>query len=403
MIADELSTFGQELINLRRDFHADPELGQREYHTSQKIISYLAGIGLKVNTICNTGVTATITGKKPGAVVMLRADMDALPIKEETNLPYASRNEGVMHACGHDGHVAMLLVVAKILAAHRNELQGTIKLVFQPNEEVAGALDLIHEGILEFPIPDYVLGVHLWTPLSTGTLGLSEGPVMAANDAFFIKIKGKGGHSGSPESAVDPILAASAVIQALQSIQTREISLLKPTSIVVGQINSGSAPNVIPEVVELAGSVRYLYQGGADSRERPLQRLERIVKSACQVYGATCEVHFVPSNPCVINHPYVVEAGKWAAERISEVSHVEAYITLAGEDFGEYTARIPGAFCFVGAGNREKGCDYPHHHPKFNIDEDALIIGARWLYQTTIRLLETHEKNKGGCICEYNE
>lgn len=385
MIAvEEVSALRDELVALRREFHANPELGTQEHQTSQRIQEYLSSLGLHPKVISGTGVTAVIRGKNPGSTVMLRADMDALPVREETGLPFASQDPGIMHACAHDGHMAMLLIAAKILTAHRKEFSGAIKLVFQPNEEMAGALNMIREGVLEDPRPDYVLGVHLWAPLPTGTLGLSTGVVMAANDAFFIKIKGKGGHSGSPETAVDPILAASSVVQALQSVQTREISSLSPTAIVVCQMQAGSAPNIIPETADLAGSIRYLYQG--NGAEQPLRRLKRVAEAACRLYNCTCDVRFVPSNPCVLNHEHVVAVGKVAAKRIGTV-HVVSHVTLAGEDFGEFAARVPGAFCFIGAGNPEKGCTYPHHHPRFDIDEEALPLGTAWLCETALSLL----------------
>ena len=386
VIVELVSALRNELVALRREFHQNPELGGEEYHTSLRIQEYLSSIGLCPHVISKTGVTALIHGNGPGPTIMLRSDMDALPLNEETNLPFASRNPGIMHACAHDGHMAVLLIAAKILMAHREEFHGTVKLVFQPNEETAGALDMIREGVLESPTPDYALGIHLWSPLPTGTLGLSAGPVMAANDAFFIRIKGKGGHSGSPETTADPILAASSVIQALQSIQTREISPLRPTTIVVCQMQAGSAPNIIPEYADLAGSIRYLYQGDKGSQEHPLQRLERISKDVCRTYGTSCDVRFVPSNPCVLNHEYVVKVGRHAASQIG-IQNVVPYVTMAGEDFGEFAVRVPSAFCFVGAGNAEKGADYPHHHPKFDIDEDALSWGASWLCETALTLL----------------
>lgn len=391
IVSEEVASLQEELVALRREFHENPELGTQEKRTSQRVCEYLSALGLSPQVVSGTGVTALIKGDHAGPIVMLRADMDALPVQEETGLTFASKNLGVMHACGHDGHVAMLLIAAKILSQHRDSFCGTIKLVFQPNEEVAGALNMIREGVLEQPRPNYVLGMHLWSPLPVGTIGLSAGPVLAALDAFFIKVRGKGGHSGSPETAVDPILAACGIVQALQSIQTREISPLHPTAIVVCQMKAGTAPNIIPEFAELAGSIRYLYPGDAQSEEHPLQRLDRVAKDVCKLYGTDCEVRFEPSNPCVYNNEKVVAAGMRAAEKLPK-RNIVSHVAMAGEDFGEFAARIPGAFCFIGAENPQKNCSYPHHHPKFDIDEDALSIGVTWLCETALELLNNEER-----------
>lgn len=225
----------EELIALRRDFHMHPELGFQEYRTAEKVETFLKGLGLSPKRIADTGVVALIEGSSPGPVLMLRADIDALPIREENDLPYTSVNDGVMHACGHDAHTAMLLIAAKVLTEYRNRIPGTVKLVFQPNEEIAGAEKLVEQGLMKNPDVNAALGIHIWTPLPSGQIGIQSGAVMASMDVFKIVIQGRGGHTGYPESAVDPVIAASALVMDAQRIQTREISLMKPTVIMFGK------------------------------------------------------------------------------------------------------------------------------------------------------------------------
>ena len=270
-LTKEIAALEEEVIKLRRDFHMHPELGYEEYRTSKIVYDYLKDLGLEVKKIAKTGVVGILRGKEPGKTVMLRADMDALPQKEDTGLPYASVNDGIMHACGHDGHVAMLLVAAKVLANHKDEIKGNIKFVFQPNEEEAGALDMIKEGVLEDPKVDGAFAIHLWTPLKTGEIGLTEGPIMAALEEFELTIFGKAGHTGSPHEAIDPILAAANIVQTIQSIQTREINPLYPIAIMIGKINGGSGRNIIADKVEIGGTIRFLFED--EEREKKILSL----------------------------------------------------------------------------------------------------------------------------------
>jgi len=259
-IKSEIEELKEELICLRRDFHMHPELGFQEIRTSGIVESYLKECGLEVKTgIAKTGVVGLLRGKNPGRTVLIRADMDALPIEEETDLPYKSVHEGKMHACGHDGHTAMLLVAAKILARHKDEIKGNVKFVFQPNEEDAGAKIMIEEGVLENPHVDASLGLHLWTPIESGKLGIAAGAIMASSDYFKLTITGKGGHGGAPHTSVDPVICATNIIQTVQSIQTREVDALKPTVITFCKINCGSSPIIIPDRIVLEGSIRCLY------------------------------------------------------------------------------------------------------------------------------------------------
>ncbi len=250
-IKKHIQSLKEELRQIRRDFHQYPELGCEEYRTAEKISEYLANSGIEVKRITETGIVGLIQGQETGRTIMLRADIDALPVEEMTSLPYKSKNPGKMHACGHDGHTAMLLVAGKILAKMRDQIRGNIKLVFQPNEENMFAGHLIDAGVLDEPKVDAALGIHLMTSLQTGTIGIQSGPVMAGMHVFKLTIIGRGGHTGFPQDSIDPIITAAAIIQLVQSIQTREVNILKPTLIVFGKISGGTMSNIIPVKVEL--------------------------------------------------------------------------------------------------------------------------------------------------------
>ncbi|SCY91032.1 M20 metallopeptidase family protein [Alkaliphilus peptidifermentans] len=377
-IKEEIKKYAQELIDLRRDFHQHPELGFQEFRTSEVIEKYLLDCGIEVMKIATTGVVGLLKGSQEGATVILRADMDALLVSEENDLSYKSLYEGKMHACGHDGHVAMLLVAAKILAKHKEKIKGNIKFVFQPNEEEAGARIMIDEGVMENPKVDAALGIHLWTPLETGKIGISEGPIMGAHKNFKLRIIGKGGHTSAPQYSIDPILTAASIIQNVQMIQTREINALNPTVIMFGKINGGTAANIIPEAIDLEGTIRHLYEGNDTSEEKPYARFERIVKSICEAHQAHYELQFIPSNSVLINHPQLTSMVRQEAEKVvnDPQKDIVPYVCMAGEDFSEFSLEVPSTFIFVGTGNDKKGSNYPHHHARFNIDEDSLAIGV---------------------------
>jgi len=279
-ISKQIAATREEVVALRRDFHRHPELGLAEERTSAKVSAYLEECGLQVSRLNRTGVVGLLRGDRPGPTLLMRADMDALPIQEKNDVPYKSVNNGVMHACGHDAHTAMLLVAAKIISGLKHRLPGNIKFVFEPNEENVGALAMIEEGLLETPRVDACLGLHIWTPLQTGQVGVTDGPVMAGMEHFKLVVKGRGGHTATPQSAVDPILTAAAIIQGVQLIQTREIDVLKePTIIMFGKIEGGTASNVIPDSVNLSGTMRYLFDGDSENRDNPRNRFERVVAS----------------------------------------------------------------------------------------------------------------------------
>ncbi|MFP4011220.1 MAG: M20 family metallopeptidase [Spirochaetaceae bacterium] len=386
-IIAEIQREQQELVALRRDFHAHPELGFEEYRTAERVAEYLTQCGIEVRTgVAKTGVVGLIRGEQDGRTVMLRSDMDALPITEETGLPFASENEGVMHACGHDGHMAMLLVAAKVLSRHRDRIRGAVKLVFQPNEEDAGAEPMVEEGVLDDPPVDGAFGLHLWSPLSTGTIGIAEGPVMASSYYFTLTIRGQGGHGGAPHLAVDPIACATNIMQTVQNVQTRRVdAVYEPTVITFGSIHGGNSPIVIPDRVTLGGSIRCLHDRDAEVREM----FGRVVKTECEAAGAEYEISYKCGNKLLANDPdmtRIVEevTASYPEEQLSLERRVKV---MLGEDFAEFALRVPSAFSFVGTAREEAGSTYPHHHPRFTIDEASLPIGAAMHVQTALAFL----------------
>ena len=384
-IKKESQKLQDELIELRRVFHADPELGFEEHRTSQKIEQYLQELGLETKRVAKTGIVALVTGKRSSPVLMLRADIDALPIQEENSVTYASKNPGVMHACGHDAHMAMLLGAAKILVRNKSQINGTIKLVFQPDEENAGALPMIKEGVLDNPKVDAAVGIHIWTPLPSGTIGISSGGVMSGLDIFKIRVKGYGGHSGYPETAVDPVIAASDIVVTSQRIQTREISSMKPMTMVFGQVHGGTKANIIPDEVVLEGSIRTLYD---DSDDPPIKRLESLAKSVAKTHGCECEVSWIRENIPLINDKKMSDHMKAIAMEVVGESDVMPYRSMASEDFSEFAKRLPGVFLFLGTGSKEKETHYPHHNPRFNIDESVLPLGVELFVRGSLKYLD---------------
>lgn len=391
-IKDEVIELEEELINLRRDFHMYPELGYQEFRTSKIVYDYLKDLGLEVKNVAKTGVIGLLKGEQPGKTIILRADMDALPQKEEVNIPYKSVNEGVMHACGHDGHTSMLLIAAKILSKHKKDIAGNIKFVFQPNEEEAGALDMINEGILEDPKVDAAFAIHLWTPLKSGEVGLAEGPVMAALEEFELEIYGRAGHTGSPHTAIDPILPATNIIQSIQSIQTREINPLWPIAIMIGSINGGSGRNIIADNVLIGGTIRFLFKDEVAEKKDLLERFERVVKGICEASNVTYKLRYIPSNPSLLNDGKLISYVRNASVETFGVDNnfIECR-NMAGEDFAEFSQRVPSVFYFIGNGNEEKESTYPHHHPLFKLDEDTLKYGVEMHVRTALDYLKKED------------
>jgi len=387
-IKEQVRQLNDEIIELRRDFHQHPELGLEEFRTSEKIITYLENIGMDVSRIAETGVVGLLSGNHPGRTLLLRADMDALPIQEENEVPYKSIYDGKMHACGHDGHTAMLLIAAKILSRHTDEITGNIKFLFQPDEENMYADVLVEKGVLKNPRVDAAMGIHLMTTIPAGKIGIQSGPVMAGMHVFNLTIKGKGGHTGFPQDSIDPIITAASIIQSTQIIQTREIDVLKPTLIVFGKIEGGTIGNVIPDKVKMEGTIRYLYDTEPDTDEHPCTKFERVVESICAAHRAKYDIKYTYSHPPVINDPGMAYLVRAKAENVVDTEdNIIPFVTMIGEDFCEFANRAPSAFYFVGAGNKDIGADYPHHHPCFNIDEDSLAVGVEMHVRTALSFL----------------
>ncbi len=371
-----------EIIALRRELHQHPELAFQETETAARIQRFLSSQGLSLRTgLGGTGVMAQVSGG-PGPTVLLRVDMDGLPIEEESETPYASRVKGRMHACGHDGHVAMGAGAARILAQRR--LPGTARILFQPAEEgEGGAQAVIAAGVLEGV--DRVFGVHLWNELPVGTLGVKAGPLMAAVDRLQIAIRGRGGHGGQPQRAADPVVAAAHVVTALQTIVAREVDPLEPAVVTIGSIHGGHAFNVIPDQVTLTGTIRSF---DPQLRRSLPERIARIAGGIAEGLRCRADVEVRSGNPAVLNHPQLAEIARRAAVRVvGEEGVVSPPATMGGEDMAVYFERVPGCFVFVGSANAERGLAEPHHSPRFDFDEEALAIGCAFLVEVAAEAL----------------
>ena len=376
--AKELFPYTQ---SLRRDFHMHPELGFREIRTGGIVAKELELLGIEVTKgVGKTGVVGLLEGAKPGPTLLLRFDMDALPISEETGAEYASQNQGVMHACGHDGHTAIGLTVAKLLHAHRDQLNGTIKFCFQPSEEgtngeeIGGAEMMMRDGLLEGPGVDMSLSLHLWNEKPLGWLGVTEGPIMAGADIFTVRVTGRGGHGAIPDAAVDPIVAAANIVNALQTIVARNVSPLDTAVVSVTNIHGGTAFNVIPPEVRLEGTIRTFDH---KVRQRIVERLEQIARGVGEGMGCQVEVAIKRITPALINNESITSKVQGIAQRLLSESELDTnYQTMTAEDMAFMQEKIPGCYFFVGSNDRARNLDYGHHHPRFDFNEEALIRGS---------------------------
>ena len=382
--------------SLRRDFHMHPELGFREFRTSGIVAKELESLGLEVTKgIGKTGVVGLLEGARPGPILLLRFDMDALPIVEETGVEYASQNQGVMHACGHDGHTAIGLTVAKILHAQRDQLAGTIKFCFQPSEEgnngeeVGGAEMMMRDGLLEGPRVDMSLSLHLWNEKPLGWLGVTTGPIMAGADIFTIRITGRGGHGAIPDAAVDPIIAAANIVNALQTIVARNVSPLDTAVVSVTNIHGGTAFNVIPQEVKLEGTIRTFKHG---VRQRVVERFGQIARGVGEGMGCQVEVDIKRITPALVNNDSITSKVQETAQRVlSEANLDPEYQTMTAEDMAFMQEKVPGCYFFVGSNDRARHLDYGHHHPKFDFDEEALIRGSALMAAAAMDVLNAKE------------
>ncbi|MCL6577283.1 M20 family metallopeptidase [Kyrpidia sp.] len=390
ILAEELSALaaaaGGDVVTWRRYLHAHPELSFQEENTAQFVYDTLLSFGgFELSRPTKTSVVARLIGEAPGPVVAVRADMDALPIQEENDLPFASTNPGVMHACGHDGHTAMLLGVARVLSKLRPRLRGEVRFLFQHAEELfpGGAQELVNLGVLDGV--QAVIGAHLWIPLEVGKIGVKAGELMASPDRFRIVIRGRGGHAAQPHLTVDSIAVGAQVVTNLQHIVSRYVDPLDRLVVSVTRFMAGTADNIIPESAELWGTVRCF---NPELRRQAPQWIERILKGVTEAHGAEYDFEYTHGYRPVINDATVTA---WLREGLEEAFGpeviVEAVPTMGGEDFSAYQSRVAGSFFFIGAGNPDKGIVYPHHHPRFTVDEDALPIGVKALAAGVMKLL----------------
>jgi amidohydrolase len=394
----QIRSLQPQLVTWRRQIHQKPELGFQEKLTAAFITTKLESWGIPyVAGIAETGIVATITGTKPSTsahapVLAIRADMDALPVQEKNEVEYKSQHPGLMHACGHDGHVSIALGIAHHLAHHPETFAGTVKIIFQPAEEgPGGAKPMIAAGVLENPDVDAIIGLHLWNNLPVGTVGVRPGALMAAVERFRCVIHGKGGHGAIPQQTIDPILIAAQVVTTLQSIVARNINPLDAAVVTVGSLHAGTTDNVIPHQAEMLGTVRY-FQPQYTGYFR--QRLEQIIQGICSSHGASYEFEYEEFYPPVINHPEITELVRGAAlqvmgteqsqsvgtERSRSVETLGGVVpecqTMGGEDMSFFLQKVPGCYFFLGAANAEKNLNFPHHHPCFDFDETVLSVGV---------------------------
>ncbi len=379
--------YAEEFIQVRHHLHAHPELSYQEFETSKFIQQKLDSFGIPFNVMANTGVIGLIKGKNPGKrVIALRADIDALPIKEENKIEYKSQNEGVMHACGHDVHSTCLLGASKILNELKEQWEGTIKLIFQPGEErnPGGASILIKEGVLENPKPEAIFGLHVHPHLEVGLLSFREGKVMASADELYITIKGPGGHAAAPHLTVDTILVASQLVVGLQQIVSRNKSPFNPSVLSICSFQGGHTTNVIPSEVKLMGTFRAMDE---EWRKKAHELIRKLCTEMAHSMGASIDVHIDIGYPSVYNNEKLNDKAKTLAADYAGQGQIQTTeLRMGAEDFGYYSQVIPGCFFRLGVGNTKKGITSGVHTPTFNIDESAIELGMgmmAWLGVST--------------------
>ncbi|MBG6109766.1 amidohydrolase [Flavobacterium sp. CG_9.10] len=409
-IGQKAESLESKVISWRRDFHQNPELGNREFKTADKIAAHLRSLGIEVQTgVAKTGVVGILKGGKPGPVVALRADIDALPVKERVNIPFASKTEGeyngktvpVMHACGHDTHIAILMGTAEILASMKSELKGTVKFIFQPAEEgppegeEGGAKLMVKEGVLENPKVDVIFGLHINAQTEVGKIKYRTKGTMAASDWFTIKIKGKQTHGAYPWLGIDPITTAAQIVMGIQTIVSRNVNITESAAVIsVGQINAGVRSNVIPEELTMTGTIRSL-----DSKVQDMMhsRLKQVVISIAESAGVSADINITNQTLITYNDPLLTEKMVPTLEATAAKDNV--YITPAvtgAEDFSYYQEKIPGLYFFLGGAPKGKPISEtaPHHTPDFYIDESGFVLGMKVLSNLTVDYMEMQSKDR---------
>lgn len=377
----------EEVVTWRRTMHKHPELSFQEHWTSGYIKSELEKMGnIEISQPTETSVLGIIRGAKPGRKVGLRADIDALAVQEErTDIDFVSKNDGAMHACGHDGHAAILLGAAKVLVQNIDDLHGEVYLIFQHAEEEppGGAQEMVATGL--FDDLDFIYGQHLFTPIPTGKIGITNGPITSNSDTFDLKIQGRGGHASQPENSIDPIVIGGQVLNQFQTIISRIASPLDSAVISTTKFHAGSAKNIIPDSAMLEGSVRTIND---ETREMVRERMEKAVKGICDMYGATYEFSFNYGYSAVVNEDDVTDRVRKMATEAFGDKIFEYPLAMGGEDFAAFSRIIPATYAWIGAGNKEKDMEYPHHHPKFGIDEDSFIDGVKMMVLTAFEMTQ---------------
>lgn len=376
-----------QLIADRRDFHRHPEIGYNEHRTAQIVAARLVNLGYKVSTgVGGTGVVGLLKDEPQARALLYRADMDALPIEEENQVAYRSLNPGLMHACGHDAHVAIALAVARRLAEERDSLGGNVKFAFQPAEEGGnGAVAMIEDGVLENPPVSAAVGLHVWNNLPVGQVGIHAGAMMAAVDDFEVVIQGRGGHAASPHQTVDAVLVAAQVVTALQTVVSRNVSPLDSAVVTIGKIVAGSAFNIIAETATLRGTVRAFAK---ETHARIPEMFERVVRGVCEAMGATYQLNYERKTlPLVNNQEMCALVADCAAEVVGRDNIIVDERTMGGEDMSYFLERVPGCFFFLGTRNEARGLMHPHHSPRFDIDESAMEIGVELMARVARRYL----------------
>ena len=372
-MSPEVAALAGEVVELRRHIHQHPEVAFEEYETAKFVEKYLKRLKIPTKRLVKTGVVGLIDSGKPGPTIMLRADMDALPVTEENTHPYVSLKPGTMHACGHDSHVAVLLCAAKVLK-QTGLPSGRAKLCFQPGEEGAdGGGAMVKAGVLKNPDVDFAFAMHVWGPLEAGKMAALDGPCMAAVDEFTIDVIGVGGHAAYPHKSVDPVVAAAAIVGNLHTVVSREVNPLLPAVLTVASVNAGTAFNIIPPKAVMKGTVRTFHK---DVRNLVERRLKAVSRNTARALGCKVEIDFRRMLGATVNDKVKAEFVRGIAKQIVGARKVvDAEPSMGGEDFSRYAEQVPSVFVYVGAKNPAKGIVYPHHHPKFDIDEDVLPSG----------------------------
>ncbi len=377
----------------RRHLHMHPELGFQEYQTAQFIVDRLKTLGVEdIQTgIGQTGVTGLIRGAAEGGIektVMLRADMDALPMQEDNDVEYRSRNDGVMHACGHDSHVSMQLGTARMLVANRDRFAGTVMVLFQPAEEGGGGADaMIKDGVLDRIPIDATFGIHIWQHTDVGIVEARPGVAMVGAQGFEIVIRGKGGHGARPQSCVDPVVVGATIVNAMQTLISREKAPTIPGVVTVGSFQAGNAANVIPDTAVLIGTIRTVNE---EQRVDVVKRLREMCTSIGNAMGAQVEVNLEFGAPPTINDPYMTELVKSAAREVVGDERVrDGDLRVVSEDYSLFLEQIPGCYYFVGSRNQDRGLTWGHHHTRFDIDEEAMGIGIETMTRTVLKYFDS--------------